>query len=128
MDERIKPTMEIGEVVTELKGVPIVKPGIKTTEFWMTLAANIIGILILAGVFTPVAAAAYLILAEKVCGLLLLAVPIGLYIYSRIKAKLFTMGDIPWDQIVGVVENIKIVAEQVDSMKKDNEAKDNDKE
>lgn len=116
--------------MAELKKVEtsITKPGIKTTEFWMTLAANIVGILLLTGIFTPVAAAAYLILAEKVCGLLIIAVPLGLYIYSRIKAKLFTVSDIPWDQVAGIVENINIVAEQVESMKKDNEAKGNDKE
>jgi len=119
---------EVEGIITELEGQPIVKPGIKTTEFWMTLAANLVGILILTGVFTPVAAAAYLILAEKVCGLLIMAVPLGLYIYSRVKAKLFTMGDIPWDQITSVVENIGVVAEQVESMKKDNEAKSKDKE
>jgi len=107
---------------------PKTKPGIKTTEFWMTIAANLVGILILTGVFTPVAAAVYLILAEKVCGLLLMAVPIGFYIYSRVKAKLFTIGDIPWDKIADLIDNFKAVAEQVESMKKDNEAKSNDEE
>ena len=116
--------------MAELKKVegPTAKPGIKTTEFWMTIAANLVGILILTGVFTPVAAAVYLILAEKVCGLLLMAVPIGLYIYSRIKAKLFTMSDIPWDQIPTMVDNVNAITEQIESMKKDNEAKSNDEE
>lgn len=106
---------------------PKKKPGIKTTEFWMTLSANVVGILILSGIFTPAAAAAYLLLAEKICGLLVITVPLGLYIYSRIKAKLFTIDDIPWDRIAAMLDNINAVADQVDSMKKDNEAKSKDK-
>jgi len=98
---------------------PVTKPGIKTTEFWMTIAANIVGILILTGVFTPVAAAAYLLLAEKVCGVLIMGIPLGLYIYSRVKAKLFTMADIPWDQVSSIVNNFNAVTEQLEVMTKD---------
>lgn len=99
------------------------KPGYKTTEFWMTIAANIVGILILTGVFTPVAAAAYLVLAEKICGILIMGIPLGFYIVSRVKAKTLTWDTVPWDNIQQMVVDIGNVAEQVNEMKKEIEEK-----
>lgn len=67
------------------------KPGIKTTEFWLTLGAQIIPILVLLGVFTSeeglAAQEAWVKLIETVFAAIASVVPIAMYIYSRTKIK-----------------------------------------
>ncbi len=44
---------KVEEVTVKVKAETVVKPGYKTTEFYMTVAANIVSLLVLSGVLLP---------------------------------------------------------------------------
>lgn len=63
------------------------KSGIKTTEFWASLAASVLGILTTLGVFTPAQAGELAQGAASIAGAVITAGPIVGYALSRGKAK-----------------------------------------
>lgn len=63
------------------------KPGYKTTEFWLTLLTQAVGILTMTGVIKPEAASTYLQGGEQLIGGLMTVIPQIAYAFSRGKAK-----------------------------------------
>jgi len=63
------------------------KPGYKTTEFWLTLLAQIIGLLTMTGVIKPEEATPYLQGGGQLVGGLMTVIPQIAYAFSRGKAK-----------------------------------------
>jgi hypothetical protein len=63
------------------------KPGYKTTEFWLTLLSQTVGILTLTGVIKPEEATPYLQGGGAVIGGLMTIIPQIAYAFSRGKAK-----------------------------------------
>ena len=63
------------------------KPGIKTTEFWATLVAQLVSIGLMTGVISPAEGAIVSDAAPVITGGALSAISLVAYIVSRIKAK-----------------------------------------
>lgn len=63
------------------------KSGFKTSEFYMTLATSITGILVMMGYLEPQQATELSEAIVSVIGGVMVVVSFSLYIYSRIKAK-----------------------------------------
>ena len=63
------------------------KQGYKTTEFWITIGIQIVGILVTAGVFTPDQASAATDIITKVGGLIAMGAGAFGYSLSRGSAK-----------------------------------------
>ena len=63
------------------------KSGWKTTEFWVSIATSLAGILTMFGIFTPEKAAALPVAIEQIVGGVVAIVPIVGYVLSRGKAK-----------------------------------------
>lgn len=67
------------------------KPGYQTSEFWLTLAAQIIPLLVLLGVLTPEQAPgvsdALSNVIKDVFALLASVAPVAVYIWGRAKVK-----------------------------------------
>ena len=63
------------------------KPGYKTTEFWLTLVTQSVGILALTGVIKPEEATSYLQGGGQIVGGLMTLIPQIAYAFSRGKAK-----------------------------------------
>ncbi len=66
------------------------KPGWKTTEFWTSIPAAIVGLLILFGLMTPTESTELINALEKVIGGVMSIIPIVGYTISRGKAKAVT--------------------------------------
>lgn len=84
--------MELTEI--ELPPLPESKPGVKTTEFWLTVLAYVLPIAVMAGLLTSEQAEALLgslnTFLAALAGLLVALGPIAstvMYIYSRTKIK-----------------------------------------
>ncbi len=60
-----------------------IKPGPQTTEFWMTLAANVVGVLALTGIITPDEIEPW----SQVGGGLLVSIVTLVYTYGRSNVK-----------------------------------------
>lgn len=60
------------------------KPGIKTSEFWLTLAALVLGALTSTGVIGEAEAGE---IGDQLAGFIPGAVALGVYIWSRAKIK-----------------------------------------
>lgn len=69
------------------------KPGIKTTEFWATLVAAIVGVMTMMGVFTPAEASQMTSGLGQIIGGVFAIVPIVGYIWSRGKVKAANGGE-----------------------------------
>lgn len=63
------------------------KPGYKTTEFWMTLVVQVLAILVTLGVVTPDQQAVFTESADKLMTAIVMAVSAGSYAISRGLAK-----------------------------------------
>ena len=63
------------------------KPGYKTTEFWTSLAAGLLGVATTLGLFTPDQAGDLVKAVEAIAGAVLTAAPIIGYALSRGSAK-----------------------------------------
>jgi len=63
------------------------KPGIKTTEFWGTLVAQLVSIGLLTGAISPAEGALATEAAPIITGGALSAITLVTYVISRIKAK-----------------------------------------
>jgi len=63
------------------------KPGWKTTEFWKSIATNIIGLLAVLGVFTPEQSSDLIQAVGELAGAIILAISTGSYAISRGMAK-----------------------------------------
>ena len=63
------------------------KSGYRTTEFWAMLGVNLLGLLVLFGVFTGSEAESYMKILERLTGLVTMAVNSGMYSLSRGAAK-----------------------------------------
>ncbi len=63
------------------------KPGIKTTEFWATLASMVVGIMTMMGVFTPAEASIMTTGLGQIIGGVFTVIPVVGYIWSRAKVK-----------------------------------------
>lgn len=67
------------------------KPGVKTTEFWLTLGSQVIPVLVLLGVLTEdegnTANTAWAEIVKSAFALLGAAIPVAVYIWSRAKVK-----------------------------------------
>lgn len=63
------------------------KPGFRTTEFWMSMFSQVLGIATLCGAFTPDGAAAVMGGMEQMVGGAMMAIPAFGYALSRGKAK-----------------------------------------
>lgn len=63
------------------------KPGYKTTEFWTTLIANGIGLLVLAGVFQPEDSAEIVEKLNGIAGSVFLIISNAVYVFSRSMVK-----------------------------------------
>ena len=66
---------------------PEVKPGYKTTEFWVSILASVMGILVTTGVFDAGQAHQISDSVVKCGGALLTAISAGSYAYSRAVTK-----------------------------------------
>ena len=64
-----------------------VKPGWKTTEFWVTVVAQILGIMALSGVITPEASGEMAGAVEQVTGGVMVLISQISYAIARAKAK-----------------------------------------
>lgn len=64
-----------------------IKEGYKTTEFWMAISANILGILVIFGMLTPVDSSGLIVMLEKIIGALMISLPSFGYTLSRGKTK-----------------------------------------
>lgn len=65
---------------------PDAKPGVKTTEFWLTLGAQLPGLLLIFG-FTPEQASDLANAAAQVGATLFSLVSLVAYIWSRVRVK-----------------------------------------
>ena len=63
------------------------KPGYKTTEFWVTMATNIAGVLVALGVISPQSSSPLVEAVGKVAGGIILGLSTLGYGLSRGKAK-----------------------------------------
>jgi len=65
----------------------IIKPGFKTTEFWTSISAGLVGVLTLTGIFTNDQAKDIVIAINSIVGGLMVICPAVAYAFSRGKAK-----------------------------------------
>lgn len=63
------------------------KAGYKTTEFWLTLAVQVMAVLVTLGVITPEQQSIFADSLEKILGALVMAISAGSYAISRGFAK-----------------------------------------
>lgn len=70
-----------------LTPVTLVKPGYQTTEFWITITNNIVGIAVALGYLTPVQASDLSNAVLSVVGGLIVIVSTAVYVYGRIRTK-----------------------------------------
>ncbi len=95
---------------TKKEEVPVkdvyVKPGWKTSEFWVMLCSVIFGILILLGVMTNSESNTMLAYVNNIMGSLVTIVSVLAYILSRGKAK---QGQINYTKLV---EDIRILVQE----------------
>ena len=63
------------------------KSGYKTTEFWVTLASLVCGILVTVGVLTPEQQSSIVGAISKIAGGIISIIPTIAYIWSRTKIK-----------------------------------------
>lgn len=67
------------------------KPGVKTTEFWLTLVAAVLGVLVAGGFLTPEESAqaqsVVEALIEQLAGVVIAVGPIVAYIRARAEVK-----------------------------------------
>jgi len=64
-----------------------IKTGWKTTEFWVSLATGICGLLVTVGVFDAGQASDISVAIGKIAGAVILAISSGAYAISRSKSK-----------------------------------------
>ena len=64
-----------------------IKAGYKTTEFWVSLATGLCGLLVTVGVFDAAQASEVAAAIGKVAGAVVMAVSSGAYAISRSKSK-----------------------------------------
>jgi hypothetical protein len=65
-----------------------IKPGYKTSEFYVTLISSLAGLLMVAGIFTSDQANVFEEALQSIVGGLMTLIPVVEYIRSRIEAKL----------------------------------------
>ena len=63
------------------------KPGYKTTEFWLSLSTSVIGLLVILGVITPDKSSEMMEIVRQVIGVVMLVLPQFGYTLSRGNAK-----------------------------------------
>ncbi len=63
------------------------KPGIKTTEFWLNLIVSLLGVLVATGVITPADQSALADAAAKLAGAVMACISAAGYAVSRGRAK-----------------------------------------
>lgn len=66
---------------------PEKKPTWKSTEFWFNMAGNVLGILVLLGIFSPEQASDMSLAISEIAGGIIVAVTNGTYAVSRGLAK-----------------------------------------
>lgn len=65
----------------------MIKDGIKTTEFWVTIASQLVGLLVLFGLFNSDQAETVKSAVGYIAGGIIQLVPVALYIWGRVKVK-----------------------------------------
>lgn len=63
------------------------KPGYKTTEFWISLGTSVVGLLVLSGVLTPDKSSEIMVVLEQALAVAMIILPQFGYTLSRGKAK-----------------------------------------
>jgi hypothetical protein len=67
--------------------VPPIKPGVKTTEFWLTVVNTLVGLAVTLGYLQPDEADTLVKGVVSVVGGLMILIPFALYIISRVTVK-----------------------------------------
>lgn len=80
---------KVAETATELQtgSMTGLKAGYKTTEFWMTVASFVLGLLMTLGIIGPEQIDSILSYINKTIGAVFTTIPTIVYIISRGKAK-----------------------------------------
>ena len=73
--------------IPDVTPLPIPKPTWQSTEFWSGIVGNLLGILVLLGVFSPDQASDITTVVGEVAGGIIIAVSNGTYAISRGLAK-----------------------------------------
>jgi hypothetical protein len=90
--------------MSEKKNEPVdeyIKPGWKTSEFWVMVASAFFGILILTGIMTNMESNTMLAYVNNIAGSMVTIVSVASYILSRGKAK---AGKVNYTKLVNDIE------------------------